>query len=211
MFSWFNDTFYVLFDCRSHSLVNDQISIAMETKEHLLSQRQQFKRFQTRLNDMSNRFPLISRWHSNEFSYETINRKIMQKNSHSFFSLIQKINIRKRRDSFILGLVMAICTFLLILYAFNWISDGNWIKQLFLHTSCMNDYYLKYLVCLLNLLQSFCEEMYFMTKRELVRMKMNDRINFLQYHQNQNKRFIIKFINRILGVFFYSSSAIYIK
>ncbi|XP_031626013.1 Golgi SNAP receptor complex member 1 [Contarinia nasturtii] len=78
----------------SHGLVSDQISIAMETKEHLLSQRQQFKRFQTRLNDMSNRFPLIS-------------------------SLIQKINIRKRRDSFILGIVMAICTFLLILYAFN--------------------------------------------------------------------------------------------
>lgn len=47
--------------CRSHGLVNDQISIAMDTKEHLLSQRQQFKRFQTRLNDMSNRFPLISR------------------------------------------------------------------------------------------------------------------------------------------------------
>lgn len=46
---------------RSHSLVNDQISIAMETKENLLSQRQQFKRFQTRLNDISNRFPLISR------------------------------------------------------------------------------------------------------------------------------------------------------
>lgn len=78
----------------SHGLVNDQISIAMETKEHLLSQRQQFKRFQTRLNDMSNRFPLIS-------------------------SLVQRINIRKRRDSFILGLVIAICTFLLILYAFN--------------------------------------------------------------------------------------------
>ncbi|KFB52816.1 AGAP002454-PA-like protein [Anopheles sinensis] len=45
----------------SSSLVNDQISIAMETKEHLTSQRQHLKRFQTRLHDISNRFPLISR------------------------------------------------------------------------------------------------------------------------------------------------------
>lgn len=42
-------------------MVSDQISIAMETKEHLLSQRQQFKRLQTRFNDMTNRFPIISR------------------------------------------------------------------------------------------------------------------------------------------------------
>uniref|UniRef100_A0A182QGU0 Golgi SNAP receptor complex member 1 n=1 Tax=Anopheles farauti TaxID=69004 RepID=A0A182QGU0_9DIPT len=45
----------------SSSLVNDQISIAMETKEHLTSQRQHLKRFQTRMHDISNRFPLISR------------------------------------------------------------------------------------------------------------------------------------------------------
>jgi golgi SNAP receptor complex member 1 len=45
----------------SHSLVNDQISIALETKEHLVSQRHSFKRMQTRLNDISNRFPVISR------------------------------------------------------------------------------------------------------------------------------------------------------
>lgn len=41
------------------------------------------------------------------------------------FSLIQRINIRKRRDSFIIGLVIAICTFLLILYAFNWAFGSN--------------------------------------------------------------------------------------
>lgn len=45
----------------SHSMINDQISIAMETKEHLLTQRQSFKRLQTRFNDLSNRFPVISR------------------------------------------------------------------------------------------------------------------------------------------------------
>lgn len=46
----------------SQSMINDQISIAMETKEHLLSQRQSFKRLQTRFNDLSNRFPVISRF-----------------------------------------------------------------------------------------------------------------------------------------------------
>lgn len=78
----------------SHSLINDQINIAMETKEHLTSQRHSLKRLQTRFNDMSNRFPVIS-------------------------SLLQRINIRKRRDSIILGVVIAVCTILLILYAFG--------------------------------------------------------------------------------------------
>lgn len=78
----------------SSSMVNDQISIAMETKEHLTSQRQHLKRFQTRMHDISHRFPLIS-------------------------SLIQRINIRKRRESLILGGVIAVCTILLLLYAFH--------------------------------------------------------------------------------------------
>uniref|UniRef100_A0A182PAD7 chitinase n=1 Tax=Anopheles epiroticus TaxID=199890 RepID=A0A182PAD7_9DIPT len=78
----------------SSSLVNDQISIAMETKEHLTSQRQHLKRFQTRMHDISNRFPLIS-------------------------SLIQRINIRKRRESLIIGGVIAVCTILLLVYAFH--------------------------------------------------------------------------------------------
>lgn len=78
----------------SHNLINDQISIAMETKEHLSSQRHHLKRLQTRFNDLSNRFPMIS-------------------------SLVQRINIRKRRDSLILGAVIGVCTILLILYAFH--------------------------------------------------------------------------------------------
>ncbi|XP_017141023.1 Golgi SNAP receptor complex member 1 [Drosophila miranda] len=75
-------------------LVNDQINIAIETRDHLHAQRQAFKRLQTRFNDISNRFPLIS-------------------------SLIQRINIKKRRDSLILGAVVAFCIILLLLYAFN--------------------------------------------------------------------------------------------
>ncbi|XP_044763126.1 Golgi SNAP receptor complex member 1 [Coccinella septempunctata] len=78
----------------SDRLVNDQISIAMETRDHLQSQRQTFKRLQTRFNDMSNKYPLIN-------------------------SLIQRINLRKRRDSIILGLVVSLCTFLILLYIFH--------------------------------------------------------------------------------------------
>lgn len=78
----------------SHNLINDQISIAMEARDHLTLQRHSLKRLQTRFNDISNRFPVIS-------------------------SLLSRINIRKRRDSIILGAVIAGCTILLLLYAFH--------------------------------------------------------------------------------------------
>lgn len=66
----------------------------METREHLITQRQAFKRIQTRFNDISNRFPAVS-------------------------SLLQRINLRKRRDSLILGVIIGFCTFLMLLYAFH--------------------------------------------------------------------------------------------
>ncbi|KAL4711847.1 hypothetical protein ACJJTC_006016 [Scirpophaga incertulas] len=78
----------------SHILVDEQINIAMEAREHLTSQRQTFKRIQTRFNDITNRFPLLN-------------------------SLMYRINARKRRDSLIIGIVVGICTFLLLLYAFH--------------------------------------------------------------------------------------------
>ncbi|KAI8442350.1 hypothetical protein MSG28_005877 [Choristoneura fumiferana] len=78
----------------SHILVDEQINIAMEARDHLTSQRQTFKRMQTRFNDMTNRFPMLN-------------------------SLIYRINARKRRDSLIVGGVVAVCTFLLLLYAFH--------------------------------------------------------------------------------------------
>ncbi|KAH0549994.1 golgi SNAP receptor complex member Gos28 isoform X1 [Cotesia typhae] len=78
----------------SDRLINDQISIAIETRDHLVSQRQTFKKIQTRFNDLSNRFPMVN-------------------------SLVQRINIRKRRDSLILGLLIGFCTFLMLLYAFH--------------------------------------------------------------------------------------------
>lgn len=78
----------------SHILVDEQINIAMEARDHLTTQRQTFKRMQTRFNDIANRFPMLN-------------------------SLMYRINARKRRDSLIIGLVVAVCTFLLLLYAFH--------------------------------------------------------------------------------------------
>ncbi|XP_050302895.1 Golgi SNAP receptor complex member 1 [Anthonomus grandis grandis] len=78
----------------SDHLINDQISIAVETREHLTSQRYTLKRLQTRFNDISNKYPIIN-------------------------SLISRINIRKRRDSIIIGLVVALCTILMLVYVFS--------------------------------------------------------------------------------------------
>ncbi|XP_047510926.1 Golgi SNAP receptor complex member 1 [Pieris napi] len=78
----------------SHILVDEQLNIAMEAREHLTSQRQVFKQMQTRFNDITNRFPMLN-------------------------SLIFRINAKKRRDSLIIGGVVGMCTFLLLLYAFH--------------------------------------------------------------------------------------------
>uniref|UniRef100_A0A1B6IUB5 Golgi SNAP receptor complex member 1 n=1 Tax=Homalodisca liturata TaxID=320908 RepID=A0A1B6IUB5_9HEMI len=78
----------------SDRMIDEQITIAVETREHLVSQRLSMKRLQTRIHDLSSRFPLVN-------------------------SLVQRINIRKRRDSLILGLVVGLCTFLLLLYTFR--------------------------------------------------------------------------------------------
>ncbi|XP_060534364.1 Golgi SNAP receptor complex member 1 [Cylas formicarius] len=78
----------------SDHLVNEQIAIAMETREHLTGQRQTLKKLQTRFNDISNKYPIIN-------------------------SLISRINIRKRRDSIIIGFVVAFCTILILCYTFN--------------------------------------------------------------------------------------------
>lgn len=75
-------------------MVDDQIRIAIDTKENLVTQRVTFKKIQSRMNDLSSRFPAIN-------------------------SLIQKINLKKRKDSIILGLLGGFCLFLLILYAFR--------------------------------------------------------------------------------------------
>ncbi|XP_061595695.1 Golgi SNAP receptor complex member 1-like [Cololabis saira] len=78
----------------SDSLIDNAISIAMATKENITFQRGMLKSIQTRVTTLANRFPAIN-------------------------SLIQKINLRKRRDSLILGGVIGVCTILLLLYTFH--------------------------------------------------------------------------------------------
>uniref|UniRef100_A0A7N8YGV8 Golgi SNAP receptor complex member 1 n=1 Tax=Mastacembelus armatus TaxID=205130 RepID=A0A7N8YGV8_9TELE len=78
----------------SNNLIDSAISIAMATKENITFQRGMLKSIQTRVTTLANRFPAIN-------------------------SLIQKINLRKRRDSLILGGVIGICTILLLLYTFH--------------------------------------------------------------------------------------------
>ena len=73
----------------SEKLIDDQITIAMEARDSLYSQRDTFKAIQKKLNDISNRFPMVN-------------------------NLIQKINLRKRRDAIIVATVIGLClTFLL--------------------------------------------------------------------------------------------------
>jgi len=73
----------------SERLIDDQISIAIEARDSLAHQRHTFKAIQTKLNDISNRFPMIN-------------------------NLVQRINLRKRRDAIIVAVVIGLClTFLL--------------------------------------------------------------------------------------------------
>ncbi|XP_073999037.1 golgi SNAP receptor complex member Gos28 [Rhodnius prolixus] len=78
----------------SSRLIDDQISIAVETREELMSQRLTMKKLQTRLHDVSSRLPIVN-------------------------SLLHRINFRRRRDSFIVGLVVFICTILLLTALFR--------------------------------------------------------------------------------------------
>ncbi|XP_014284240.1 Golgi SNAP receptor complex member 1 isoform X2 [Halyomorpha halys] len=78
----------------SERLIDDQINIAVETRENLISQRLTMKRLQVRLHDIANRFPVVN-------------------------SLVNRINLHKRRDSIIIGVVIFICTILLLSYAFH--------------------------------------------------------------------------------------------
>lgn len=78
----------------SDRLISDQIAIAMETREHLVSQRHHFKRLQSRLHDLSSRFPALN-------------------------TLVQKINMRKKRDSLIIGGVLVTCILIILMYTFH--------------------------------------------------------------------------------------------
>ncbi|GFO43135.1 Golgi snap receptor complex member 1 [Plakobranchus ocellatus] len=69
-------------------------NIAIATKENLQSQGKLLTSITQKVNTFANRFPVIN-------------------------SLVQRINMRKRRDSVILAVVIAVCIILLMLYAFH--------------------------------------------------------------------------------------------
>jgi Golgi SNAP receptor complex protein 1 len=78
----------------SDMLANEAISIAITTKENLSHQRSLFTGMTTRMQSVTHQFPLIN-------------------------SLVQKINLRKRRDSIIVGGVVAICLIILLFLIFR--------------------------------------------------------------------------------------------
>ncbi|XP_065890872.1 Golgi SNAP receptor complex member 1-like [Dysidea avara] len=75
-------------------LTDDAISIAIATRENLSTQRGVFVSATSTMSGVTNRFPLIN-------------------------TLVQKINLRKRRDSLILGGVISVCVIILLLLAFR--------------------------------------------------------------------------------------------
>lgn len=77
----------------SEIMIDEQIGVATRTRETLMSQRNAMKAIQTQMTNLANRFPVIN-------------------------NLMHRINLRKRRDSVIIGCVTAVCLFLLLLYIF---------------------------------------------------------------------------------------------
>ncbi|XP_054166710.1 Golgi SNAP receptor complex member 1-like [Oppia nitens] len=77
----------------SEIMIDEQINVAVRTRDHLINQRNTFKSFQTQMTTLANKFPIIN-------------------------SLVHRINVKKRKDSIILGIVIAVCMTFLILYIF---------------------------------------------------------------------------------------------
>jgi len=78
----------------SERLIDEQINIALDTRDNLVNQREILKAVQTKLNDLSSKFPMIN-------------------------NLVNKINLRKRRDTIIIGLVIGLCLTFMIWYIFG--------------------------------------------------------------------------------------------
>ena len=75
----------------SDRMTDETIEIALATKENLSSQRKMFHSLTSRISSVTNRFPAIN-------------------------NLVQKINIRKKRDTIILSVVISICLILIMIY-----------------------------------------------------------------------------------------------
>ncbi|ODN01754.1 Golgi SNAP receptor complex member 1 [Orchesella cincta] len=76
----------------SKTALNRRLDLYMKERDHLVSAA--FKKIQSRMMDITSRFPTLN-------------------------NLIHKINMKKRKDSIIIGCVIGICTFLLLYYGFH--------------------------------------------------------------------------------------------
>jgi len=77
----------------SEIMIDEQITVAMRTRDTLFSQRNAVKSIQTQMTNLANRFPMIN-------------------------SLIGRINVRRRKDSIVIGCVIAVCMTFLLIYIF---------------------------------------------------------------------------------------------
>jgi Golgi SNAP receptor complex protein 1 len=75
-------------------LVDEQISIAMSTKENMQAQKSALYAITHRMNFLANRFPVIN-------------------------SLVVRINLRKRRDTIIIACVIALCLIFLLWFTLH--------------------------------------------------------------------------------------------
>lgn len=103
------------------------LSIAMATKENMTSQRGMLKSIQSRVNTLASilhNYVHSCVWRTKYWLVCLVFVIFLNPPPPDRFptinNLIQRINLRKRRDSLILGTVIGVCTILLLLYAFHW-------------------------------------------------------------------------------------------
>ena len=78
----------------SHKMIDTNLEMASMIKKDLSDQRRYMLNISTKVNAMANRFPLVN-------------------------NVLQKIKVKKRKDSLVLGVVIAICFIILLLYMFR--------------------------------------------------------------------------------------------
>uniref|UniRef100_A0A5S6QHJ1 Golgi SNAP receptor complex member 1 n=1 Tax=Trichuris muris TaxID=70415 RepID=A0A5S6QHJ1_TRIMR len=78
----------------SDRLLDDQIGLALSTKESLFGQRLDLKNISKKMNTLTKRYPAVH-------------------------SLMQKIHMRKRRDAMIIAAVVSLCLIIMFIYSIN--------------------------------------------------------------------------------------------
>lgn len=78
----------------SHKSIDTSLEMASMIKKDLSNQRKYLSNITTKVNSIANRFPLVN-------------------------NVLQKIKVKKRKDSLVLGSVIAVCLIILLLYMFR--------------------------------------------------------------------------------------------